>query len=103
MRSFCGQRHQTQGEFLGLYSINETTGKALAGMIKDILLRLQLPLSNLTSQTYDGAANMSGAFQGCQALVKEVQPRALFVHCGAHITHLVVSKAVDTSSCMKSA
>ena len=47
-------------EFIGLYTASETTGKALAAIVKDVLLRLQLPISNLISQTYDGAANMSG-------------------------------------------
>ena len=79
-------------EFLGLYNADSTNGKAICAMILDALIRLQLPIENLRSQTYDGAANMSGKFCGCQAKVKKHQPLARFVHCGAHVTQLVVAK-----------
>lgn len=80
-------------EFIGLYSVSETTGKGLARVVKDVLLRLNLPLHGLRGQTYDGAANMSGKYAGAQALIKQEQPLALYVHCGAHCTNLVVQKA----------
>ena len=49
--------------FLGLYNPPGTTGETLASMIKDALLRLNLPIENLRAQTYDGAANMTGKIQ----------------------------------------
>jgi hypothetical protein len=81
-------------EFLGLYELPETTGKVLAKCIDDVLLRLQLPLSALRGQIYDGASNMSGQYKGCQAVRREKQPLALYVHCCAHCTNLV-SKSVS--------
>ena len=78
-----------------MYEMSATTGKAICSMILDVLLRLQLPVNNLRSQTYDGAANMAGKYHGCQAEVKKHEPLALYVHCGAHITHLVIAKAVQ--------
>ena len=50
--------------FLGLYSTDATTGDVLANLIQDALQRLQLPISGLRGQCYDGASNMSGQFQG---------------------------------------
>ena len=46
----------------------------------------------LRSQTYDGASNMSGAYNGCQAIVRQTQPLASYVHCGAHCINLVAEK-----------
>ena len=74
------------------YNIAETTGASLSNMIQDALLRLNLPITDLRAQTYDGASNMSGKYTGCQARIKEVQPLAHYTHCGAHVTHLVCSK-----------
>ncbi|KAJ4947458.1 hypothetical protein JOQ06_009493, partial [Pogonophryne albipinna] len=51
--------------------------KNLAKVATDVLLRLNLPLSCLRGQTYDGAANMSGESKGVQALLREKQPLAL--------------------------
>jgi hypothetical protein len=76
-------------DFLGLYEPPDTTGKGIAQCILDVMMRLQLPLSALRGQTYDGASNMSGQYKGCQALILEKQPLALYVHCGAHCTNLV--------------
>ena len=90
-------------DFVGLYEVSATTGEMLSKVLLDCLTRLQLPIQNLRAQTYDGAANMSGAFKGCQARIKSVQPLALFHHCGAHITHLVVSKAIVQAVFMRDA
>ena len=40
--------------FVGFYAVDDTTGKTLAMIINDVLLRLQLPISFLRGQTYDG-------------------------------------------------
>ena len=85
-------------KFIGLSSLESTSGESICKMILDLFIRLQIPLSNLRSQTYDGASNMSGKYNGCQAKLKELNPLANFVHCGAHVTHLVTSKAIQSST-----
>lgn len=83
-------------EFVGMYEPPNTTGATIATCIKDVLLRLDLSLQNLRGQTYDGASNMSGPFNGCQAVICQSQPLALYVHCGAHCVNLV-SQSVNES------
>lgn len=83
--------------FIGLYRTNDTTGKGLADMASDVLVRLNLPLSGLRSQTYDGSANMAGKYSGTQAVLKEKQPLALYIHCGAQCVNLITQKAVLAS------
>lgn len=68
-------------EFIGMYSVTETTGEYLAKVALDILCILNLPLFVLRGQTYDGAANMSGRYSGTQALIREKQSLALYVFC----------------------
>ena len=51
--------------FLGLYQPLDTKGSSIAAVIEDVLTRLDLPLNNLRAQTYDGAANMAGEYNGC--------------------------------------
>lgn len=80
-------------EFIGMYSVTETTGQHLAKVALDVLCRLNLPVSALRGQSYDGASNMSGTYSGTQALIREKQPLALYVHCGAHCVNLVTQKA----------
>lgn len=80
-------------DFVGFYKMTTTTGGAIANMIKDVLVRLQLPMSFLRGQTFDGASNMSGCCNGAQAVVCQSQPLAVFIHCGAHCSNLAM-KAV---------
>jgi hypothetical protein len=47
-------------EFIGLYRVSETTGEGIAKIATDVLLRLNLPMSGLRGQSYDGASNMAG-------------------------------------------
>lgn len=88
-------------DFIGLFGVSDTTGRSLADVAKDVLLRLNLPIHGLRGQTYDGAANMSGKHFGAQALIKQEQPLALYVHCGAHCTNLIAQKACLASSLIR--
>ena len=81
-------------DFVGLYHVTETSGQAISDMIVDVLTRLCLSVDALRAQTYDGAANMSGKYSGCQAKLREKQPLALHIHCGAHVANLVMQQAV---------
>lgn len=86
-------------EFVGLYEVSSTTGENLAVVAVDVLQRMNLPLSGLREQTYDGAANMSGKTGGVQAKIKEIQPLALYAYCGPHCVSLV-TQAAYSSSCV---
>ena len=88
---------------VGLCHMTDTSGKALKDMIINFLKQNKISIEALRSQVYDGAANMSGAVNGCQALIKNMQPLASFYHCESHITHLVCSKAVSESSLIRDA
>ncbi|KAF3834465.1 hypothetical protein F7725_025669 [Dissostichus mawsoni] len=75
---------QPKEEFLGIYQVSSTTGQNIAKVVCDVMTRLQLPLSQLRGQTYDGAANMAGRLQGVQAILRKEQPLAVYCHCGPH-------------------
>ena len=87
--SYVDENLEPEEVFVGLFAVNDTTGLALSHMIEGVLLRLDLSITSLRGQSDDGAANMSGAYQGAQALIRKHSPLALFVHCGAHCTNLV--------------
>ena len=94
---------QIKEEFLGLYNTESTSGLTINAMIFDVLIRLQLPMENLRSQTYDGAANMTGKFHSYQTEIKNHQPLARFINCGAHVTQLVVCKAFNEARVIRDA
>ena len=88
--SGTGTEAVPQEVFVGMYGTTDTTGEALSRVIEDVLLRLNLPLSALRGQTYDGASSMAGQYSDCQAFIRQKNPLALYVHCGAHCVNLVM-------------
>lgn len=61
------------------------------------MMCLNLTLSGLHGQPYNGAANMSGRIKGAQAKILEQQPLALYVHCGPNCVNLVAQAACKSS------
>lgn len=83
--------------FVGIYETSaSTTGQSIANCVLDVLTRLQLPISQLRGQTFDGASNMSGIYKGCQAIIAARQPLALYTHCGSHCSNLVAEKVCSS-------
>lgn len=65
--------------------------------IKNALEHVGLSLTNIVSQAYDGAANLSGIHRGLQALIKKDAPNSIHTHCFSHILNLTLTQAA--SSC----
>ena len=89
--------------FIGLYEASNQTGVAIASLLKDSLIRLDLSIEDLQFQAYDGASNMSGIHNGCQSLISQSQPLAYYVHCGAHILNLINESTIKANAAVKDA
>ena len=77
-------------------------------MLKDVLIRLCLPIENLRGQSYDVASNiyyivihMSGRYNGVQALKCQEQPTEYYNHYTAHRVNLV-AQYVSEPECIRS-
>jgi hypothetical protein len=80
---------------VALIQVSNISSSALCETIIKQLNDLGLPLDYLVGQCFDGAANMSGKYNGLQARIKELSPRSpLFVHCWAHVLNLVLQDSV---------
>ena len=70
---------------------------------KDTLCRMNLPLSKLRGQCYDGASAMSGAKSGVAKKIQEEEPRAIYTCCYDHSVNLATCDAVKQSKPIKNA
>lgn len=76
-----------------------TTGIQMFNIFETVCNDMSIDWKNfLVGQSYDGAQNMRGQFQGLQSIVKEKYSSATFILCCAHRTNLVVTKAVSCSA-----
>lgn len=81
--------------FLQFVPLQEVTGKAISTAIIENLMKFGVDMSTLRGQGYDGAASMSGKFNGVQAHIQELYPTAVYVHCAAHSLNLAVSSSCE--------
>lgn len=92
-----------QEEFIGLYEMSLTDSATIAKTILDVLTRLNLPLSKVCGQCYDGASCMSGCKSGVAKRITDLEPRALYIHCYGHALNLEAGDAIKQSKLMQDA
>ena len=73
---------------VGLFALPNTTADTITQVIKDLLIRCDLPLPLCRGQAYDGAATMQGCRKGVASQIRESNPAALPVHCFGHCLNL---------------
>ncbi|XP_047320270.1 zinc finger MYM-type protein 1-like [Impatiens glandulifera] len=81
--------------FFQIVHVNDTTAATLKKEICNVLTRYNLEINNMRGQGYDGASNMSGIFNGLQALFLKDCPYAYYVHCFAHRLQLALVTAAE--------
>ena len=84
--------------FLGFRKTTSQTGSFLSQLIINTLKENDLDIYKCVSQCYDGAAAMRDQYNGVAKFIKDVNPRAMFVHCRTHLLNLVL---VDISKQFK--
>lgn len=83
--------------FLGFSEVYDHSAVGLSTKIKQLLHNNNMDLLQCRGQGYDGARVMSGAYGGVQALIRQVQPNALYVHCASHNLNLAINDAAKCS------
>ena len=84
----------THGDFIGINNVDNIKEDSLVTVIKDGLIRLNIPLSNARGQCYDGAKNMCG-------IKNSVSNKILSENPGAFFTHLTVGDMVKNVRFLK--
>ncbi|XP_031358832.1 52 kDa repressor of the inhibitor of the protein kinase-like [Photinus pyralis] len=82
-------------DFLQFTPITDLTGKGIANTLIESLKKFGLNCENMVGQGYDGAAVMSGKFNGAQKFLNEKYNLAIYVHCASHSLNLAISDACD--------
>ena len=83
-------------DFFGFYNYNipDIGAETIVSAVKDVLLKLQLPLANCRGQCCDGASNMLGHRTGVAKRIQDLQPKAYPTYCHGHslkpATHLAI-------------
>jgi hypothetical protein len=80
--------------FLGFVPVENQSADTISNKIISSLNNLNISINKLCGQGYDGAANMSGIYNGVQEKISEKVENAPYVHCAAHNLNLILNDAV---------
>ena len=90
-------------EFLGLYEVSSIDASTLTTVGKDVFARMNLPISKLRGQCYDGASTMKGVRSGVASQILAEEPRAVYTHCYGHSLNLAVNDVFKNIKVIKDA
>ena len=85
--------------FLGLVNLSACDAASTFSALKAFLVDSDIDAGKLRGQGYDGAATFSGIKNGVQMRIRTLAPRALFLHCRAHVLQLC---CVSVARCLPS-
>lgn len=89
---------QIREDFLQFVETASLKGCDLAQTIMTGLTSCGVDCQYIVGQGYDGAGNMAGKFNGVQAIVREMHPKAIYVHCAAHSLNLAVTHSSEVQA-----
>lgn len=76
-----------------------TTGMDLFILFQKVMEKLNLNWKeDLIGQSYEGAANMRGEYQGLKTHIQNTNQQAMYIWCHAHRLNLVVKNVVSCST-----
>ena len=87
--------------FLELVSLSACDAASIFAALKAFLADSDIDTGKLRKQGYDRAATFSGTKNGVQMRICTLVPRALFVHCRAHVLQLCCVLAARCLPCLK--
>ena len=72
---------EVEEDFTALVPLERVQVGVIPATLKDVLMRLSLPIGNSKAQYYDGCSTMVGSKKGVATIIKQSQPNCLLIHC----------------------
>lgn len=88
-------------DFIGLFMVDAIDADTITAVIYDVLCRLNLSITKVRGQCYDGAATMAGNKSGVAVKVQKDEPRAIYTHCYGHSLSLACGDSIKQCKIMR--
>lgn len=75
--------------------VEDSTGKSLYELLKICFDKHDINFKNIIGESFDGASNMKGEFNGLQSFIKQQNENSIYIWCYAHIINLCVCDTCD--------
>ena len=82
-------------DMIGLHQADKVDAESLLKILTSVFASLNLDISSLRGQTYDGAAVLQGAHSGVGTRILQLNSKAMLTHCLNHNLNLVLQEAAS--------
>lgn len=87
-------KHYVHEEFLEFVHADKgTDAEELTAKLLETIQTVGLSVDDMRAQGYDGASVMSGHISGEQTRIRQVNPKAAYIHCRPHVLNLCIVHA----------
>lgn len=100
MRRVDTDNLEAHADFIGLHQVDSPDASTILPVIHDVL-RLNISITKLRGQCYDGAASMTGHRSGAATQILKEEPQALHSHCYGHALNLGCSDTLKSYKLMQ--
>ena len=91
------EEDKAKERLLRLVNVSDSRAQSLHNLLGKSLEEVGVQLDMCIGDSFDGAGNMSGVYNGLQALLKQVCPSHVHTWCYAHVLNLVIGDASTVS------
>ena len=92
---------EVEEDFIDFVRFERPQADVIAAAIKDVPMRLSLPISNAKAQRYNGCSTMVGSKRGKATIIKQSQPACLLIYCYCHALNLAKGDAIKNVQVLK--
>ena len=95
---WVSESFQVYEDFIGLVQLSDTTAATVYMSIKDLLLRLGLPMNMCLGLGYDGTSTFMGHLNGVATIFHDEVPETITVHCLLTVSFCVLETHAGNST-----
>lgn len=92
---YISQNSMLKEDFLTFTQIVDVSAESIVNVILSVCNTLNLDMSKVIGQGYDGCSTFSGHITGVHTRFQQLYPKAVYVHCSAHKLNLVLSSSLN--------
>ncbi|XP_065658893.1 zinc finger MYM-type protein 1-like [Hydra vulgaris] len=94
-------KSEVKERLFAVLEVKNSSGKGMYELLKKCFDDHSINFKNIVGESFDGAANMRGDFNGLYAYIKKENENSIYIWCYAHILNLCICDTCDNKDAIK--
>ncbi|XP_065654865.1 uncharacterized protein LOC136081477 [Hydra vulgaris] len=94
-------KSEVKERLFAVLEVKNSSGKGMYELLKKCFDDHSINFKNIVGESFDGAANMRGDFNGLHAYIKKENENSIYIWCYGHILNLCICDTCDNKDAIK--